>query len=49
VAVRAGCCGATVTLAVELAVEQITVASRRGRFDLPGALRFRNGVPLRLS
>ncbi|MBV6696678.1 hypothetical protein [Kitasatospora aureofaciens] len=43
VAVRAGLCTAKATLAVE----QITVASRQGRFDLPGGVRFRRGVVLR--
>ncbi|WP_370149272.1 hypothetical protein [Streptacidiphilus sp. EB129] len=42
VAVRAGYCTATASLAVE----QIIVASRQGRFDLPGAVRFHGGVPL---
>ncbi|MGW2251082.1 hypothetical protein ACWCXH_12870 [Kitasatospora sp. NPDC001660] len=42
VAVRAGYCTATAALAVE----QIAVASRQGRFDLPGAVRFHRGVAL---
>ncbi|MBD0689735.1 hypothetical protein [Streptomyces sp. CBMA123] len=43
VAVRAGHCTATATLAVE----QITVASRQGQFDLPGGVRWRRGMQLR--
>ncbi|MFJ8477988.1 hypothetical protein [Kitasatospora sp. NPDC094011] len=43
VAVRAGYCTARATLAVE----QIPVASRQRRFDLPGGVRWRRGVQLR--
>ncbi|MFB7905751.1 hypothetical protein ACFC1T_04940 [Kitasatospora sp. NPDC056076] len=43
VAVRAGYCTATATVAVE----QITVASRRGQFDLPGGVQWRRGMVLR--